>query len=83
MHILVIPSEFFEHKEIPLAGIFQKDSIKVLVKNNCQVGVLAVKPEYTTYDLIYSTVKTRIRYFKQAIFIQVMVPVCIKLTNSY
>ena len=65
MHILVIPSEFFEHKEIPLAGIFQKDSIKVLAKNNCKVGVLAIKPEFTTYDLIYSTVKTRIGGIKK------------------
>ncbi len=62
MHVLIIPSEFYDDKNVPLAGIFQKDQATLIAKNGNTVGVLAVKPKFTLKELIYSTVKRKIGY---------------------
>lgn len=62
MHVLIIPSEFYDDKNVPLAGIFQKDQATLIAKNGNTVGVLAIKPKFTLKELIYSTVKRKIGY---------------------
>lgn len=62
MHILIIPSEFFDDEYRPLAGIFQKDQVEVLSNKGHQLGVLAIKPKFTFYELVYATFKRRTGY---------------------
>jgi len=64
MHILIIPSEFYNDPLKPLAGVFQQDQAELLQSSGHTVGILAIKPKFTISELLRSTFKRKVGYVR-------------------
>lgn len=57
MHILILPSEEYIPKNKPIAGVFQHDQAKVLIKNNNVVGAISFSFKFSFFGLIKAIFK--------------------------
>jgi glycosyltransferase involved in cell wall biosynthesis len=64
MHILIIPSEEYIPKHLPLAGIFQHDQAKILQQNGHQVGALSFTFKYSVSSLLNVLIGRKTKHTK-------------------
>jgi len=82
MHILIIPSEFFDDRRKPTAGIFQMDQAQLIAGKGNKVGFLALKPFFTLYELLHSIFRFKVGYISYLRLLQAIRIFCTALFSS-